>query len=60
MSSLMGSIIITCIVDASYNPMQTGNTALIIACEEGHKDITVLLLSAKANIDHQNKVNAIV
>ena len=60
MFSLMGSIIITCIVDASCNPVQTGATALIIACEMGHKDITVLLLSAKANIDHQNKVNAIV
>ena len=56
----MGSIIITCIVDASCNPIQTSDTALIIACGEGHKDITVLLLSAKANIDHQTKVNAIV
>ena len=49
-----------CIVDASCNPMQTGHTALIIACQEGHKDIAVLLLSAKANIDHQTKVNSIV
>ena len=56
----MGSIIITCIVDASCNPIQTGVTALLKACDRGHKDITVLLLSAKANIDHQTKVNAIV
>ena len=56
----MGSIIITCIVDASYNPIQTGDTALTAACEKGYKDITVLLVSAKANIDHQKKVNDIV
>ena len=56
----MGSIIITYIVDASCIPIQTGHTALIIACQERHKDITVLLLSAKANIDHQTKVNTIV
>ena len=49
-----------CIVDASYNPIQSGHTALSIACQEGHKDITVLLLSAKSNIDHQTKVNTIV
>ena len=51
---------LTCIVDASYNPIQAGDTALIKACVKGHKDIAVLLLSAKANIDHQTKVNAIV
>ena len=45
---------------ALHNPIQDGKTALVMACEKGYREITELLLSAKAYINHQDNVSIMI
>ena len=39
--------------------MQSGWTAVMIACENGHLDIVRVLVDKQANVNHRNKVGLI-
>ena len=39
---------------------QSGWTAVMIACENGHLDIVRVLVEKQANINHRNKVSIIL
>ena len=40
--------------------MQSGWTAVMIACENGHLDIVRVLVDKQANVNHRNKVGLIL
>ena len=40
--------------------VQTGQTALYIACKEGHDHIVELLLRREVNVNHQTKVRSLM
>ena len=43
-----------------HNVMQSGWTAVMIACENGHLDIVRVLIEKQANVNHRNKVYMII
>ena len=48
--------------DLSYFPLhvQDGQTALYIACKNGHDQIVELLLKKEADVNHQTKVRPLM
>ena len=43
-----------------HHSLQNGNTPLIAASQEGHKDIVEVLLNHGAEVDHPRKVSVFV
>ena len=53
----VGNCIYTLITIASlFSLMQYGHTPLIVASQNGHKEVVELLLDNGATVDQQNKV----
>ena len=53
-------IIINYVYIFLYHSLQTGNTPLILASREGHKDIVEVLLNHGAEVDLPDKVSVFI
>ena len=60
----VGSVSVLIVMNYVYiflhHSLQTGTTPLILASQEGHKDVVEVLLNHGAEVDHPDKVSVFV